>query len=256
MGWKHILEQYVYIVDEVELYYIGVYDNRWDETMYVYKWLRNVSPLLLHPQVRTLPALEPRSPSKKRPLTQKFETTTGFGPVLRGERKDTPSPQPNKGLTNVSPTKPSTAKASGSGGSVNSIDSAAVTAAVAAAHSGTSGVGTVQETAPCLPLLTKGPIRSVLASSPPRGFAPSSGLGGELDSIERGNEGEKKWRDRQHAWVGGGRGEEGGEGEEFPFLVEDDVLVDDRFEVRAVCGRSGTPWAHTSPGFLCGYESC
>ena len=193
-------------------------------------------------QVRTLPALEPRSPSKKRPLAQKLEVTTGFEPV--SERKDKPSPQPNKGMPNASPIKSSTAETSGPGGSVDKIDSTAVTAAVAAAHAGASDIGMVQQTAPCLPPLTKGSSRAVLDRSPPREFAPSSGLGGELDLIKRGTGGEKKWRDRQHAWVRGGEGDEVEEEEEFPFLVEEEVLVDDRFEVRAVRGRSGTPWAH------------
>lgn len=206
------------------------------------------SPCFFTPQVRTLPALEPRSPSKKRPLPKNLETTTGFEPASAGERKDTPSPQPGKGLPSASPIKPSTAKALGLGGSVNSIDPAAITAAPAAvvsAHYSTSDTGAVQQAAPCLPPLTKEAIRSVLTTSrsPSKGFAPSSGLGDELDSIERGNGGGNKWRDRQHAWVGGGGGEGGEEEEEeFPFLVEDDVLLDDRFEVCAACGRPGTPW--------------
>ncbi|CAM9098119.1 unnamed protein product [Laminaria digitata] len=158
-------------------------------------------------KVRTLPALEPRSPSKKRPLPQNLETTTaGFAPISAGERTSTPPPQPSKGLPSTSPIKPSpAAKFSGLGGS---------------------------QTAPCLPPLTKGSSRSVLAGSPSRGgvVAPSSGLGGELDSIKRGNGGEKKRRDRQHAWVGGGEEEEEKEEEEFPFLVEDEMLLDDRFE--------------------------
>lgn len=201
------------------------------------------------PQVRTLPALEPRSPSKKRPLPKNLETTAGFEPASTGERKDTPSPQPGKGLPSASPIKPSTAKALGPGASVNSIDPAAITAApaaVVAAHYGNSDIGAVQQAAPCLPPLTKGSSRSVLTTSrsPSKGFAPSSGLGGELGSIERGNGGGKKWRDRQHAWVGGGGGKGGEEEEEeeFPFLVEDDVLLDDRFEVCAACGRPGTSW--------------
>ena len=87
----------------------------------------------------------------------------------------------------------------------------------------------------------------MLAGSPSRGLAPSSGLGGELDSIDIGNGGEKKCRDRQHAWVGGEQEEEE---EEFPFLVEDEVLVDDRFEVCAVCSRPGTSWVHPRVSYV------
>ena len=70
----------------------------------------------------------------------------------------------------------------------------------------------------------------MLPGSSSREFAPSSGLGGELDATDRGGAGEKKHRDWQHAWIED-VGEEGEE-EGFPFLVEDEVLVDDRFEVQ------------------------
>lgn len=79
------------------------------------------------------------------------------------------------------------------------------------------------QTAPSLPPLMKGSRHSILSTSPTRGLAPSSGLGGELDGAMGGGQSEDRWRHKQQAWVE----------EDFPFLREEEVLPDDRFEVSA-----------------------
>ena len=91
-----------------------------------------------------------------------------------------------------------------------------------------------------LPPLMKGSRQSVLSntvSAPGMsgGVAPSCGpAGGSETAI--GEDGERRWRDRQEAWVErgqqrGSQPEEDGE-QAFPFLAEDEMtLPDDRFEV-------------------------
>ncbi len=81
-------------------------------------------------------------------------------------------------------------------------------------------------------------------------FAPSCGPGGRPEATKgEDGDGDRRWGDRQQAWVerdqegGSGPGPEPGlresEQDEFPFLAEDEmememdemVLPDDRFEV-------------------------
>ncbi|CAB1102995.1 unnamed protein product [Ectocarpus sp. CCAP 1310/34] len=177
-----------------------------------------------HPglQVRTLPALGPPSPSKKRPLPKGVDSTTE-GSMIGGAQSSAgtggkdyiSSPQETGGTP---PTKVSVGPSrSGPGGTRNGHASAAT-----------------------LPPLMKGSRLSVLdtaaVATPGKsgGLAPSCGSRGSTETTPGG-----RWRDKQQAWVereqegGSGEGREDGE-ESFPFLAEDEMmemLPDDRFEV-------------------------
>ncbi|CAM9915421.1 unnamed protein product [Ectocarpus sp. 6 AP-2014] len=172
-------------------------------------------------KVRTLPALGPPSPSKKRPLPKGFDSTTE-GSMIGGAQSSAgtggksyiSSPQETGGTP---PTKVSVGPSrSGPGVTTNGHASAAT-----------------------LPPLMKGSRLSVLdaaaVATPGKsgGLAPSCGSRGSTETTPGG-----RWREKQQAWVereqqgGGGEGPEDGE-EAFPFLAEDEmmeVLPDDRFE--------------------------
>ncbi|CAM9159646.1 unnamed protein product [Ectocarpus fasciculatus] len=172
-------------------------------------------------KVRTLPALGPPSPSKKRPLPKGFDSTTEGGKIGGaqsyagvGGKGHISSPQETGG---TSPTK------------VSAVPS----------RSGPGGTGNGKANPATLPPLMKGSRLSVLdaaaVATPGKGggLAPSCGPGGSTPATPGG-----RWRDKQQAWVereqqgGGGEGREGGE-EAFPFLAEDEMmemLPDDRFE--------------------------
>lgn len=122
--------------------------------------------------------------------------------------------------------------------------------APAGQESGSGGGSRRAQTAPSFPPLMKGSRHSVLISPstvPPssvldKDLAPSSlrvdggsgkgGVGKIVGGIVRGG----KWQ--REAWVGEG-GEREEEGEQFPFLTEEDgkelLLPDDRFEVCVGC---------------------
>ncbi|CAM9912454.1 unnamed protein product, partial [Ectocarpus sp. 13 AM-2016] len=172
-------------------------------------------------QVRTLPALGPPSPSKKRPLPNGLDSTTD-GSMIGGAQSSAGtggkghilSPQETEGTL---PTKVSFGPST----------------------SGPSRTRNGHASAATLPPLMKGSRLSVLdtaaVANPGKsgGLAPSCGSRGSTETTPGG-----RWRDKQQAWVekeqqgGGGEGREDRE-EAFPFLAEDEMmemLPDDRFE--------------------------
>lgn len=158
-------------------------------------------------QVKTLPALGPRSPSKHPPSVGP-ETHDGY---IRGKKSACKNSN-------------TAGNAAGAGGVVDSAGSTVSTTVVAGKMTQSGRA----QTAPGLPPLAKGWRHSALPSvQSTHEIAPSSGLGGELAAVGGATEKGRPWRGKQEAWVE--------EGEEiYPFATEEEVLPDDRFEVRFV----------------------